>query len=170
MDLENTNGKLGLLFTPEKISSSDFHMLNTIAGLEGCFPFGMAQSLSVIIECNWCMGYVRPFRKHIRPCGVSRLTFDNMKEKEIKKINQIDFMAAVLPNGIPEGWEFFAFEANEYYQNLKIRRKTDAPGYDGWEYKTFFLSEKINDVFAYITLKKLGYRIPYDPFPHLIVR
>ena len=113
------------------------------------------------------MGYVRPFRKHIRPCGVSRLTFDNMKELE--KINQVDFMAAVLPNGIPEGWEFFAFEANEYYQYLKIRRKTDAPGYDGWEYKTFFLSEKINDVFAYATLKKLGYRIPYDPFPHLIV-
>lgn len=27
-------------------------MLNTIAGLEGCFHFGMSQSLSVIIECN----------------------------------------------------------------------------------------------------------------------
>ena len=90
--------------------------------------------------------------------------------KEIEKINQIDFMAAVLPNGIPKGWELFTFKATEYYQYLKIRRKTDAPGYkDGWEYKTFFLSEKINEVFAYTTLKKLGYRIPYDPFPHLIV-
>jgi len=41
-------------------------MLNTIAGLEGCFHFGMAQSLSVIIECNWCTADVAALSRSMK--------------------------------------------------------------------------------------------------------
>ena len=109
-------------------------------------------------------------KKHGRPCRVSRFSKNLNSMKEIHNISKADFMAAVLPKGTPDGWEPFNFKADEYCQCLKMRRATDAPGYeDGWEYKTVYLADKINNVSIYVTLKKLGYRIPYDPFPALIV-
>lgn len=77
----NMTGSSALLFILEKISNSDFHTLNMIVELGRCFLFGTAQSLSLIIECNWCIRAAQGLRSVNGDAGL----LANLKIKTMQK-------------------------------------------------------------------------------------